>query len=527
MEETGPSIDDYIDILRRRKMLMVFTVPVLLLITVVVTFSLPAIFRAEGTILIQGQEIPEDFVRSTVESQVEEQIERTRQRIMTSSKISELIEKHNLYVALRGKASEYDLANKFRKGVGVQMIEVDVPGQFGSRRANVAFIVSFMDKDPYLAQKVVADLTTLFLEENIKTRVGKADDTALFLQEEADRMQSRVQEIEDQIAKFKIEYGDSLPELLQYNLQQVERIEEQIIELDSDADDLGDQVHNLNMELSNLDPFVEFSSDRGTTITPRQRLMQLKQQYSQLILTYADSHPDIIRLKEEIELAQKSIREASTSVDSEEAVNPVYRRISSRIESTEKEIARMRNRRVELENELKDYNERIVRTHQVQRNYDEMTRDYNNKLEKYQELRSKQLEANIAQNMEAENKAGSFKLIEPPTVPIKPVKPERLKLLVLGFILSFGAGAGLMLAAEFLDSGVRGVSKVSEIIGQPPIAVVNHIYNTSDKKIQRDNIIKLLWLALAFCSISVLIFQFFVMPFDVLFMKIMSAANMI
>ncbi|MFL0811266.1 MAG: hypothetical protein K6L76_12685 [Agarilytica sp.] len=528
MDETGPSIDDYIDILRRRKMWMVFSVPVLLLITVIVTFSLPAIFRAEGVILIQGQEIPEDLVKSTVKGMAEQQIEVTRQRIMTSAKISELIEKHGLYGLLRGKASPYDLAMKFRKSMGVEMIEVDVPGQFGRKnRANVAFIVSFMDKNPRRAQKVAVELTTLFLEENVKARVSKADDAAQFLKEEADRMQARVQDTENKIAKFKIEYGDSLPELLEFNLETVERLEQQLIQIDDETEDLGDQVHSLNLELSNIDPYVQFSSSTGRSVTPRQHLMGLKQQYARLILTYADSHPDIVRLQEEIELAEKAVASTSVDVDDDDAVNPVYRQIRSRIISAEKEMARMSERRDKTEKDLADYNQRVIQTHQVQRNYDEMTRDYNNKLEKYQELRAKQLEANIAQNMEAENKAGSFKLIEPPTVPEKPVKPERKKLLLLGFVLSFGAGVGLMLVMEFFDSGVRGVAKITEIVGQPPMAVVPHIYSAADRKVQKQNLMKLLWIAGVFCISGIIVFHFFVMSLDVLAIKVMSALSVL
>ncbi|MFL0800296.1 MAG: hypothetical protein K6L80_07610 [Agarilytica sp.] len=529
MEETGPSIEDYIDILRRRKMLMIFTVPVLLFIAIAVTFTLPPIFRADGIILIQNQEIPEDLVKSTVKGLAEQQIEITRQRIMTSANIMNLIEKHNMYGDIRNKTSPFVLAENFRASMGVEMIEADVPGQWGQvSRANIAFIVSFMDKDPELAQRVANELTTMFLEENVKARVSKADDTAQFLKEEADRMQVRVQDIENKIAEFKIKYGDSLPELLQYNLAAVERLEGQIITNQDESVRLSDQIHTLNLELSNISPYVQYSSDTsGGAITPRQRLMELKQEYSRSIITYADSHPDIIRLKEEIRLAEESVNLTKEDVSDEDAVNPLYRQMRSRIKAAEKELKRMGERRTKMEADLADYNRRIIQTHQVKRNYDEMTRDYNSKLEKYQELRTKQLEANIAQNMEAENKAGSFKLIEPPTIPEKPVKPDRKKLLLLGVVLSFGVGGGLMLAAEFLDPGVRGVSSIAQILGQQPLAVIPHIFNEEDYVERRANIKKLLAIGLGFCVCGVLVFHFFVMGIDIMWMKIMAKISVI
>lgn len=524
MEEAGPSIDDYLDIVRRRKMLAIFTVPVLLFVTIAVTLSLPPIFRSEALVLIQGQEIPEELVKSTVNSFAEKQIETTRQRIMTSAKIMELIEKHHLYGELRGKSSNSQLAESFRSSMEVQMIEADVPGQWGqTNRANIAFIVSFMDRDPEVAQRVANELTTLFLEENVKARNSKADETEQFLGEEADRMQARVQETENKIAEFKAEYADSLPELLQFNLTTVERLEQQMIDTQDEAVRLSDRIHSLNLELSNISPYVQYSSDAsGGAITPRQRLMELKEEYSRLIIGYADSHPDIVRLKQEIEVAEEEIANTAGPVSDEEALNPQYRQIKSRIDAAEKELARLAERRKKLEQDHADYKQRVVRTHQVKRAYDEMTRDYTNRLEKYQELRSKQLEASIAQNMEAENKAGSFKLIEPPMVPEKPVKPNRKKLLLMGFMLSFAAGVGLMVAAEFLDPGVRGVSNISRVLGQQPIAVVSHIYNAEDKRVRDKNRRKLLWIVIGFSIVGVVVFHFFVMSLEVLMMKIMA-----
>ena len=519
-EESGPSIEDYLDIVYRRKFLFIFTVPVLLFISVIIALILPPIFKSQGLILIQGQEIPEDLVKSTVSSFAEEQIETTRQRIMTTTKIMEIIDTHNLYPELRDKGSIHQIAANFRDSMGVQMISAQAPGH--GAEANVAFIVSFMDKDPFVAQKVANELTTLFLEENIKARTSKADETAQFLEEEANRMQARVQEIENKIAEFKIKYAGSLPDLLPFNLETVERIEEQLVDTQDETIRISDRIHQLNIELSNISPYVQYSTSSGASLTPRQRLMELRNQYSQQIIVYAESHPDIVRLKDEIAIAEKEVANISEDIDSEEAANPVYRRMQANIEAEEKELKRLNDRRQKLEADLVDYNQRVATTHHVKRNYDELTRDYTNKLEKYQELRAKQLEANVAQNMEAENKAGSFKLIEPPTVSEVPEKPNRLKLLLMGVVFSFGAGFGLMIVAEFLDPGIRGVSNVTRVMGQTPLAVVSHISNTHDTKLRSRNRRKLIWIFCAGCFVSILLFHFLVMSLDLLWLKVMS-----
>ena len=529
MEDQGPSIDDYLDIARRRKFLFIFTAPVLLFISVVVIATLPPIFESKGTILIQDQEIPEDLVRSTVNSYAEQQIETTRQRILTRARIMEIIEKFNLYADIRQKASVDQLSSAFRSSMGVKMISADVPGQWGRiQKANIAFVVSFMDKSPKLSQTVANELVTLFLEDNVRERTSQADDTAKFLEDEADRMQARVQETENKIAEFKVEYADSLPELLEFNLAAIERLEEQLITTQDDTVRLADQIHSLNLELSNISPYQQFSSDSSSaTITPRQRLMELKEQYVGLTIEYSDSHPDIVRLKEEMALAEKAMADAALDIDNEEALNPVYRQLKFQIDSKEKDLTRLKERYAKTEADLAEYKERVKRTHQVKRVYDDLTRDYENSLLKYRELRGSQLEANVAQNLEAENKAGSFKLIEPPTIPGAPVKPERFKLMLMAAVLSFGVGIGLMLAAEFLDQGVRGVSANMRVIGSEPLAIVPHIYNAEDLVKRRKNRFRFLWGIVGCMFVGMVFFHFFVISLDIIWLKVMGKLNLV
>ena len=519
--ELGRSIDDYIDILRRRKFLMLFTTPVVLIVGLIFIMQLPPIYQSHAVILIQGQEIPDNLIKSTVNEFAEQQIEVTRQRLMSSPNVVELIDKYDLYRDIRATSPVHELVKKFKSSVMVNMISAEVPGKFGRKnKANVAFNVSFFDGEPEKAQAVTNELATLFLEENVKSRTTKADETAKFLEEEADRMQAQVQDLENKIAEFKVEYGDSLPEMLEFNLSTVERIESQIIDNKEAQVKLSDQLHSLNIELSNISPYEQFSSGGSGASTPRQRLMNLRAEYAQLSLQYAESHPDIVRLKDEIATTEKAIKQTQSIEVSDDADNPVYRQLKFRIDSVDKDLNRLKDRKIGLEESLIDYQERVKKTHQVKRGYIALTRDYENKLAKYGELRAKQLEANVAQNMEAENKAGSFKLIEPPIMPIAPVKPNKVKLLLMVIVLSFGLGVGLMVAAEFLSPGVRTVAANAKVFGVEPLAVVPHIYNMDDIASRQKNRQVAVWAMLGVFLVGIAIFHFFILALDVLWIKV-------
>ena len=531
MDDTEKSLLDYLDMLRRRKRYIIIAFPLLLAISTAVTFLLPPIYQSEGVILIESQEIPQDLVRSTVTSYAEQQIQVIKQRILTTSRILETVDKYKVYQDERDTSTISLLVEKFRSSVKVEMINANVidPIRGRAQRASIAFKVSFLDESPDIAQKVANELVTMFLDENVKTRTGKAADTVSFLSDEADKMQKTVQALEEEIADFKLEFGDSLPELLQFNLSMISNLEEKINSHQSESIRLNDQIHYLSLELASMDPYVA-SNDGVTTLSSQVRLAQLQSELHSLQNKYSESHPDIKRLTREIEGLKKEVAADSLfqpEQDMSEISNPLYRQIKIKINVTEKELARTNLERQKMQAEVMEYHARVSRTHEVQRSYDDMTRDYENTKRKYQELRAKQFEADVAQNLESENKAESFTLIEPPLRPTESVKPNRPKLLMMGLFLSGAISVGLVLLAEMLDPAVRSIKEFTRITGAEPLALIPLMLSDEDYR-KKDRSRKRLILFAGLLIIAMLfIVHYFVLSLDILWFKVMAKINML
>ncbi|MDA7853020.1 Wzz/FepE/Etk N-terminal domain-containing protein [Porticoccaceae bacterium] len=531
MDDTEKSLLDYLDMLRRRKRYIIIAFPLLLAISTAVTFLLPPIYQSEGVILIESQEIPQDLVRSTVTSYAEQQIQVIKQRILTTSRILETVDKYKVYQDERDTSTISLLVDKFRSSVNVEMINANVidPIRGRPQRASIAFKVSFLDESPDIAQKVANELVTMFLDENVKTRTSKAADTVSFLSDEADKMQKTVQALEEKIADFKLEFGDSLPELLQFNLSMISNLEEKIRAHQSEAIRLNDQIHYLSLELASMDPYVA-SNDGVTTLSSQVRLAQLQSELNSLENKYSDSHPDIKRLNREIEGLQKEVAADSLfqpEQDMSEISNPLYRQIKIKIDVTEKELARTNLERQKMQGEVLEYHERVSRTHEVQRSYDDMTRDYENTKRKYQELRAKQFEADVAQNLESENKAESFTLIEPPLRPTESVKPNRPKLLMMGLFLSGAISVGLVLLAEMLDPAVRSIKDFTRITGAEPLALIPLMLSDEDYKKKSRSRKRLILFAGLIIVAMLFIVHYFVISLDIVWFKIMAKINML
>lgn len=141
-EEQTKGIGDYLDILWRRKYWVIIPAIILMTVSAYVVMTMPAIYKSQGVILIESQDIPDDLVRTTITSYADQRIELIRQRLMTTNRIIPLVEKHNLYVEQRkNDASTSDIVDRFKQNVGVEIVQANVtdPASGRAKQASIAF----------------------------------------------------------------------------------------------------------------------------------------------------------------------------------------------------------------------------------------------------------------------------------------------------------------------------------------------------------------------------------------------------
>ena len=117
--------------------------------------------------------------------------------------------------------------------------------------------------------------------------------------------------------------------------------------------------------------------------------------------------------------------------------------------------------------------------------YRELARDFDTAQRKYQEIRSKQAEVQVSQNLESERKGERFTMIEPPLPPEKPISPNRILILIMGFVLSVGAGMGIAIFLTGLDGSIRGVNDIRALLNVAPLAAIPLIITRADRKRRR------------------------------------------
>ena len=577
MDEDTKGLGDYLEVVRRRRWQLLLPALAILLAAVASAWLIPPVYRSSAAILIEQQEIPQDLVRSTVTSYADQRVRIISQRVMTTSKLGEIIERLDLYAPERSAYGLTTAVEKMRLDVALEMVSADVVDPRSGRPvpATIAFTLAYDSSNPQVAQAVASEIAALFLAENLQTRRDAARETAKFVSGEAEKLAEQISVLEGSLATFKEKHANSLPELMQLNLQMMERIETQLRDNEQAIRAREERKIYLRSELAQIDPHSKLYSTTGERVLgAADRLKALEAEYVGLAASYSASHPDRIKTEREIaalrrevgttdtaELQRKLTEQraklvalkdrysdthpdvktlraaigaterrisaarqgakaaASPDVDSD---NPAYIQLQAQLQAAEAELGALQAERAQLKEKLTDLETRIAQAPVIERDYRALARDYDNAIAKYREIKTKQMQAELGESLEVESKGERFVLIEPPQVPEKPSKPNRLAILFIGFVFSIAGGVGNVLLQENIDRSVRGVRGVVNVLGAPPLGVIPCIVTAADLSSRRRRRARLLAAAVAALLLIGIWVHVVLMPLDVALLGVLE-----
>jgi len=569
-------IQDLKGVIRRRK--KSFLIPFLLIFLFAggVAFMLPPVYRSESMILIEGQQIPEDYVKATITSYVEESLQVIKQQVMSRAKLLSIIEQLNLYSEMREKHTTEEMVDKMRKDIELKTISANVVDRRSGRpsAATIAFTLSYQGKEPSKAQKVANVLASFFLEEDLRRREDLASVTTDFLEQESEGLKKQIHVLENKISEFKKAHIGELPEFSNVNLQAIARLESEVARTIERIGTLKEQMIYLKGQLVSVDPLTPIVTEQGkVTRNPKERLKALRLQLISLQSALSEKHPDIKKLKNEIKELEAQVgksddsvakvrrlselegqlaalkgklgpkhpdvirlsrevivlskevdelltEKSKTEVSDEKPDNPAYINLMTRIAAMELEIESLLEERRKIEQRMGEYESRLERAPLVEKEYLELTRDYENAKRKHSEIVSKLLTARISQGMEQTQRGERFTIAEPAQLPEKPFKPNRIAIILLGFVLALGAGVGFAAVREAVDRSVKTADELNSITGVPVFSVISLMETDEERRSRLIRRILLIATAIGVIVAALILVNKFVMPLDIIWAKV-------
>ena len=236
---------------------------------------------------------------------------------------------------------------------------------------------------------------------------------------------------------------------------------------------------------------------------------------------YGAEHPDVLRLQREVSGLEASMSAAASKAPKsgardDGADNPAYIQLRAQRNASVNERVSLQAQAAQVRTRLNDVEQRQASAPGVEREYNALMRDLQNEQAKYAEVRQKQMEAQLVQNLETERKGERFTLIEPPLQPSGPVSPNRPLIITLGFLLASGVAAALMFLLEKVDTRIRDRAHLMQLVSVPALAIVPFIELAEDVAHRTGMRTKIIVVAAAATVILLLLAHFFVLPLDVL-----------
>jgi len=508
--------EDIIKIIKRRKWALILPALAVVLLTVILLLFWDPVYRSTATILIEEQEIPREFVTATVTSFAEQRLQTINQQIMSSTRLMEIIKTFNLYADRFTKDSTEEIIENMRKrDIKFGTVTADVIDRQTGRPASatIAFTISYEGKNPAVVQQVDDTLSSLYLEQNIKVMGQQTKGATKFLEEEAKSLQVQLAELDRKTRLFKENNPHALPELYQFNLQELEAT-------DRTRDDLRAQLRSLQERESYMQ--TEMATVKPDTETQdKERLKDLRTSLLSLQTRYSDEYPDVIKTKAEInELEKKLQSNERHSEDAERPDNPAYIALASQLAGIESDIKSVKRQLEDLRIKREDYRRRIEESPKIEEGYKNMLAVRNDTQAKYDDLMKKFMEAKVAEGLEKEKLGEHFTLIDPARLPEKPVRPNRPVILLIGLFLGIGSGIGTAAMQEGSD---RSASRPEDLVMRftpPVLAEIPNIITLRDELNKRKRL-RIIAGTSVFVLIALVAFvHIFFMDLDVLWARI-------
>jgi succinoglycan biosynthesis transport protein ExoP len=501
----GLNLQQYVDVLRRRH--MYFLIPFFLgwLVIWSASWVLPARYKSGTLILVEQPSMPKDYVTPNVTDDLQSRLQSITQQILSRTRLLHIIDELNLYADKRRRLNEDELVEHMRKDIDIELVR-------DARNQITSFNIYYSAQDPQVAQKVTGELTNLFISENLELRQQKSEDTTKFLEQQLETARQNLAEQEEKVRVYKDQHLGELPSQLTSNVQILSGLQSQ---LQNEEDGLNaDRQQNAYLqsmlEQSRALQRTTKSGDGAPVGIPAldQQLDKLKAQLADLSSHYTDRHPDVRKVKDEIARVEKMRQQAladlktsaptasgtgdppaSTLGDLNSRDGAATIQLQGQLKANQIDMTNKEHEIAALKAKINDYQARLNQEPIREQQFADLNRGYEQSKANYDELLKKKTSSQMATSMELLQQGEHFQMIDPPSLPLKPDFPNRLKFCGIGLGIGIVLGGVVAGGTEFLDDRLYNEKALKELL---PVNVISEIPPITSPEEERKQERKLL-----------------------------------
>ena len=422
----------YLQMILRRKEL--FVLVALLIITAVfaVSFLLPRKYEASTTVYIEKHMISEMVKGITVTTSREDSIEALTYALTSRSLVTKASQNIDL---LHGSGDAAAVVGQLQQSIEIKVKDGNL------------FTISFIHSNPRVARDFLNTLVALCIEQNSSSKRAGFYDANRFLTEQIDSYNAKMQKAGDEINAYKRDQGG-------------------VIAIDEGK--LFEEINSAQQKLSDLQ--LRRRQLEGMRQVTRKvndplqaKLAVLQKRLEDLRVQYTDSFPEVAGVKGDIETVKELLKQRKPN--EYQALAP------QELAKIDAEVDAIRMTETGLRRYIASNKEMLQRIPAAKAGLEKLELEKNNQKQIYDQLVSRHGQSEVSTQMEVQDKATTFRVVDPALLPVKPVSPNRLQIMLLGIVGGLAAAYALIMLLDQLDSSVKGVEFVKGL-GAPVLAVI-------------------------------------------------------
>lgn len=472
------TFDDYLAILRRRCWLII--VPAILGVTIgyAVSLVLPARYTSHTVVLVEQPVVPDSYVKPVVSEDLNQRLASMQEQILSRTRLQHLVEQFGMYKDEINKVPMEVLVARLQKSIAVKPLN---PTQGTQPTGLPGFNVDVTLQEPWLAQRVCTEITSMFMEQSLRLRQQQAEDTTQFLGAQLEEAKAKLDEQDAKLADFQSRYVGALPEDEQNNLTLLVGLSPQLEAATQAVNQAREEKAFLESMLGQQVAAWESSQKGQNPETLEQQVARDQEQLLSIQTRYTDEHPDVVKLKSNIAELQKRIRDASTKKEKEPnalqakplAEPPEIQQLRAQLHQSEIAVVQKQEEQKHLQEQIGNLQGRLQLSPKIQQQFKSLTRDYQTALEFYNDLLKKRNESQMATELEHRQEGEQFRVLDAPSFPERPSFPNRLLFGFGGLGVGLILGLGLVQLSEWRDKSLRSKQDIEVYLRLPTLAQIS------------------------------------------------------
>ena len=439
-----------------------------MLLLIILSLRLPDYYSADVVIVGQPRKINTGVLKATERGEQEERMDLMLQELLTRANFRSIIETYNLYPENQGLAGREYALKRLHDSIHV----TNAVSASGKPLLNT-FRVTFKHSDPKTTFDVTNKLSNLFIEGSRISQSTETQGTVEFLDSQLRTARKNLEQTESAVQDFVRKNVGKLPE---HKDQALVRLQNMQAQLSTNSQMIATNTARLGylqreLKLTTAETAMS-GSDQGGGASPEDSLAQMERYLVVLRSRYSDSYPDVINTKKRIEALKSRIASGGTGGARYSGGSSESRQIRREISELEVQTQAMRGESENLKKQIDQLNADIKDMPVKEQELTKIMRDYNNVKDNYAKLLAAKEEAEIQSSLVKSQKNAQFRIVDPPSMPIKPSGPNRLAVSTMGFAASVAVFFALPFMLYLFNSAYKFRDDLEEDLGIKVMGVV-------------------------------------------------------